>query len=122
MLELFNQSDFIIFTTRQFAGKTGLSMPAASKKLSRLAAKGLLCKMTKGVWANQFHPWFTPEALVPYLLGKEQGCVSFLSVLHSTGALSQIPQKIQLATTGHSRQLMSPVGRFDETRVNQYWL
>jgi len=117
MLDLFNSADFIIFTTRDFASYSSLSMPAASKRLSRLADKKLLTRITKGLWANAGHPWFHPLACVPYLLGKEQGYVSFLTALHLHGLVSQIPKTIQIATTGHARTLDSPVGKFEFLQI-----
>lgn len=117
MLDLFNSADFIIFTTRDFANYSSISMPAASKRLSRLADKKLLTRITKGLWANTSHPWFHPLACVPYLLGKEQGYVSFLTVLHLHGLISQIPKTIQIATTGHARTLNSPVGHYEFLQI-----
>jgi predicted transcriptional regulator of viral defense system len=117
MLDLFNSADFIIFTTRDFANYSSISMPAASKRLSRLTDKKLLTRITKGLWANISHPWFHPLACVPYLLGKEQGYVSFLTVLHLHGLISQIPKTIQIATTGHARALNSPVGRYEFLQI-----
>lgn len=112
MLDLFNSADFVIFTTRDFANYRGISIPAASKRLLRLAEKKLLTRVTKGLWANTSHPYFHPLACVPYLLGKEQGYVSFLTALHLHGLISQIPKTIQIATTGHARTLNSPVGDY----------
>jgi predicted transcriptional regulator of viral defense system len=117
MLDLFNSADFIIFTTRDFANYSSISMPAASKRLSRLSDKKLLTRITKGLWANTSHPWFHPLACVPYLLGKEQGYVSFLTVLHLHGLISQIPKTIQIATTGHARTLNSPVGHYEFLQI-----
>jgi predicted transcriptional regulator of viral defense system len=118
MLDIFfNSTDFIIFTTRDFANYTSLSMSAASKKLTRLKAKKLLTHITRGVWANTGHPYFHPVSCVPYLLGKEQGYVSFLTALHFHGLLSQIPRTIQVATTGHSRTLVSPVAQFEFIQI-----
>jgi len=117
MLDLFNSADFIIFTTRDFANYSSISMPAASKRLSRLADKKLLTRITKGLWANTSHPWFHPLACVPYLLGKEQGYVSFLTALHLHGLISQIPKTIQIATTGHARTLNSPVGHYEFLQI-----
>jgi predicted transcriptional regulator of viral defense system len=117
MLDLFNSADFIIFTTRDFANYSSISMSAASKRLSRLADKKLLTRITKGLWANTSHPWFHPLACVPYLLGKEQGYVSFLTVLHLHGLKSQIPKTIQIATTGHARTLNSPVGYYEFLQI-----
>lgn len=113
MLDLFNRADFIIFTTRDYANHSSFSLSAASKRLSRLADKKLLTRITKGLWANTSHPWFHPLACVPYLLGKEQGYVSFLTALHLHGLISQIPKTIQIATTGHARTLNSPVGDYE---------
>ncbi len=113
MPDLLNSEDFVVFTTREFANQGGLSMSAAAKRLARLADKDRLTKVTKGVWANTAHPYFHPLSCVPYLLGKEQGYVSFLTALHLHGVLSQIPKTIQIATTGRGRLLDSPVGRFE---------
>ncbi len=117
MLDLFNSADFIIFTTRDFANFSSISMPAASKRLLRLADKKLLTRITKGLWANTGHPHFHPLACVPYLLGNEQGYVSFLSALHLHGLISQIPKTLQIATTGHARTLNSPVGQYEFMQI-----
>jgi len=113
MLDIVNNKDFIIFTTRDYANYANLSVSAASKKLTRLKHKKLLTHVTKGVWANTENPYFHPISCVPYLLNKEQGYVSFLTALHFHGLLSQIPKTIQVATTGHSRTLDSSVAHYE---------
>ncbi len=113
MLKLFNTDDFVVFTTREFANRVGISISAAAKRLSRLSGKEFITGVTKGIWANTGHPYFHPLCCVPYLLGKEQGYVSFLTALHLHGMVSQIPQTIQVATTGRARSLNSPVGRYE---------
>lgn len=90
---------------------------AASNRLQRLVQDKFLTRVTRGVWANASHPHFQPLACVPYLLGKEQGYVSFLTVLHLHGVISQIPKAVQIATTGRPRVLESPVGRFEFLRL-----
>ena len=117
MLDVFNNNDFIIFTTRDYANHQKLSMSAASKKLSRLKKNKLLTHVTKGVWANTSHPYFHPASCVPYLLNNESGYISFLTALHFHGLLSQIPKTIQIATTGHSRTLDSPVAYFEFIQI-----
>ena len=117
MLDIFNNADFVIFTTSDYANYSSISMPAASKRLLRLAEKKLLTRITKGLWANTSHPYFHPLACVPYLLGKEQGYVSFLTVLHLHGLISQIPKTLQIATTGHARTLDSPVGHYEFLQI-----
>jgi predicted transcriptional regulator of viral defense system len=113
MLKLLNSDDFVVFTTREFASYVGISMSAAAKRLSRLSKNEFLTRVTKGVWANTGHPYFHPLSCVPYLLGKEQGYVSFLTALHLNGVISQIPKTIQVATTGRARTLNSPVGSYE---------
>ena len=117
MLDLFNNKEFIVFTTRDYANYQKLSMPAASKKLSRLEKNKLLTRVTKGLWANTSHPYFHPASCVPYLLNNESGYVSFLTALHFHGLLSQIPKTIQVATTGHSRTLDSPVAYYEFIQI-----
>ena len=117
MLDIFNRKEFIIFTTRDYANFTNLSISAATKKLTRLKENKLLAHVTKGVWANTSHPWFHPLSCVPYLLNKEQGYVSFLTALHLHGLLSQIPETIQVATTGHGRRLDSTVAHYEFLQV-----
>ena len=113
MPDLLGSEDFVIFTTREFALADGLSLSAAAKRLKRLSDKDRLTRVTRGIWANTGHPYFHPLSCVPYLLGKEQGYVSFLTALHLHGVISQIPKTIQVATTGRGRSLDSPVARFE---------
>lgn len=113
MNKLFSDSEFIFFTTREFAFKTQTSITAASHQLRRLHGRGDIERVTRGLWCNPSHPYFTAMGAVPYLLGQEQGYVSFLTALHRHGVLSQIPKTIQIATTGHSRVLVSPIGSFE---------
>lgn len=117
MLELSSSPEFVVFTTRDYAAASGASISSASRRLDRLSKRDALTRVTKGVWANTAHPHFHPLACVPYLLGKEQGYVSFLTALHLHGILAQIPRTHQVATTGRPRLLDSPVGRFEFLRI-----
>lgn len=113
-LDLLNSPELAIFTTRDFARAADLSVAAASKQLARLRrGSRSLVQLTRGVWANTAHPHFSAPACVPVLLGSEQGYISFLSALHIHGAISQIPASIQIATTGHTRKLRTPVAIFE---------
>jgi len=49
-------------------------------------------------------------ACLRYLVGNEQGYVSFLTAMHLHGLISQIPRAYQGATTGRGRILESPIG------------
>lgn len=110
----FQQSEeFIFFTTREFAFAADISVSAASRQLKMQQSKGLITHVVRGVWASSNHPYYNSLGCVPYLLGAEQGYVSFLTALHRYGMLSQIPHTIQVATTGHSRKLKTPIGTFE---------
>ena len=102
-----------IFTTRWLASMTDARVDVVSRRLGRLARRGAFVKVTRGIWAQPDHPRFTPYAAVGFLLGNEQGCVSFISALRLHGVLAQMPGAIHVATTGHSRVLESPIGRFE---------
>jgi hypothetical protein len=117
MLELNSSPEFVVFTTRDYATASDVAMSSASRRLERLSQREALTRVTRGVWANTAHPHFHPLACVPYLLGKEQGYVSFLTALHLHGVLSQIPRSHQVATTGRPRVLDSPVGKFEFLRI-----
>lgn len=103
----------IAFTTRDFALALGLSLSAASHRLALLHKSNSIIRLTRGVWANTKHPFFSPLSCIPILLGAEQGYLSFLSVLHQQGMLSQIPATMQIATTGRGRKLRTAVGTFE---------
>ena len=106
-----------VFSTRQFAVLCERRIDVASRQLIRLAREGGVTRLTRGVWAQPAHPRFTPTAAVPLLLGNEQGYVSFLSAMHLHGLISQIPGSIEIATTGHTRQLDTPVARYEFLRI-----
>ena len=106
-----------VFSTRQFAVLCERRIDVASRQLIRLAREGGVTRLTRGVWAQPAHPRFTPTVAVPLLLGNEQGYVSFLSAMHLHGLISQIPGSIEIATTGHTRQLDTPVARYEFLRI-----
>lgn len=111
--DLLLAGDSTFFSTREYALANNLLFPSASRTLNRLARKGMIVRVTKGIWANTRHPFFHPLGCVPFLLGREQGYISFLTALHRHGVISQIPPNIQIATTGHSRCLKTPIGTFE---------
>jgi len=102
-----------VFSTREFAFLCQVSMSAASRRLAHLEAQEALTKVSRGVWCQPTHARFSPNQAVRLLLGNERGYVSFLSALHTEGALSQIPAAVQVATTGHGRMLETPIGRYE---------
>ena len=116
-----NEVEFLrdrsIFGTREFAFLCGSSASSASRKLARLEARGVLVRVSRGIWCQPAHRDFTPNQAAGLLLGNERGYVSFLSALHAHGVISQIPASVQIATTGHGRVVSSPVGRYEFFRI-----
>ena len=106
-------NESIVFTTREYALEYNLTLSAASHRLKTLKRAGSIIALTRGIWACPNHPFFSPLCCVAKLLGSEQGYVSFLTALHLHGLLSQIPTTVQIATTGRSRKLITPVGTFE---------
>ena len=106
-----------VFTTRHYAVLCDSRIDVASRQLARLASRGVLVRLTRGVWSQPEHPRFTPFAAVPWLLGNEQGYVSFLSAMHLHGLIAQIPGSVQVATTGHARCLATPVARYEFLQI-----
>ena len=113
MNELNFFSKRVFFTTREFAFAIGVASPTASRKLRRMDASGDISNVTRGIWCQPHHPFFSPFGGVPYLLGNEHGYISFLTALHRHGIISQIPRVIQVATTGHGRNLSSAIGEYE---------
>ena len=111
--DLFADPAVPVFSTSEYARTIGISPTSASHRLRRYAQAGFLTRVTRGLWAKVGHPKFTPLSCVSYLLGKEQGYVSFLTALHRHGLLSQIPMRVHVASTGHGRVLHSEVGTFE---------
>lgn len=112
-LNILNDKRFIVFSTRNFAHHFNMSLSSASHKLLRMEQNQGITHIAKGIWANLHHPYYSPLSAIPYLLRNEQGYISFLTALNIHGIVSQIPQKYQVATTGHSRDLTTPIGHFE---------
>jgi predicted transcriptional regulator of viral defense system len=112
-LDVLSRPEFVVFTTREYAEVADVALASASRQLGRAATEGPLVRLTRGVWANASHPLFDPLACAPSLLGNEQGYVSFLSALRRHDVIDQIPRAVQIATTGHARKLLTPLGGFE---------
>ena len=116
-----NETAFLIrhayFTTRQFAFVCDYPITSASRKLTKLARDEVIQKVTRGIWAQPEHNSFTPFGALNFLLGNERGYISFLSAMHTHGLISQIPGTVQIATTGHTRKLDTPIARYEFFRI-----
>lgn len=107
-----------VFTTKEIAALSGISVTAAGLTLKRMERRGIIGKAKRGIWYNPKQPRFSPFALVPFLAGTHQAYVSFLSALHLHGLISQIPELIYVATTGHTRTTSTPIGVYSFHRIH----
>lgn len=107
-----------IFTTREIALLRRSSLESTIGSLRRLERQGVIKSATRGIWCIPADPQFSPFGLVPFLSGKHQAYISFLSALHLHGLISQIPQIIYAATTGHTRTVRTRVGTFSFHRIH----
>ena len=102
-----------IFSTRDFAINSKISVSSATRILNRMTKKNELKNLTRGFWVydskNEVHPF----SLSPYLIGNANGYISLLSALHIHGVISQIPTRIQIVSTNHQRILKTNFGIFE---------
>ncbi|MDO9579893.1 MAG: hypothetical protein Q7J06_04925 [Bacteroidales bacterium] len=107
-----------VFTTREAAMLSGSSLSNASKMLKTLEKKGLVFKVSRGIWAEAGNERLSPYSTIPFLLTKNRAYVSFISALHLHGIIEQIPQEITLASTIHTKKIHTKVGTFSVHRIS----
>jgi len=107
-----------VFTTREAAILSGSSLSNASKMLKTLERKGLVFKVTRGIWAETGNEKLSPHSIIPLLLPKNRAYISFISALHLYGIIEQIPQEITLASTVHTKKVRTKLGTFSIHRIS----
>lgn len=100
-----------VFTARELSAVSGRSASVVSQGLAFLAKQGLVVKVAHGVWASG-SSMPSPYAVIPYILPKQRGYVSFTSALHLHGIIEQIPQAITLASVAHTREVHTSAGNY----------
>ncbi len=101
-----------VFTTREAAMLSGSLLSNASKMLRTLKDRGLVLKVTRGIWAETGNEKLSPYSIIPILLPKNRAYVSFISALHLHGIIEQIPQEITLASIVHTKKISTKLGKF----------
>jgi hypothetical protein len=97
-------------TTRAAAQLAGVSIPAASMALRRLAAEGLCLSLKKGIWLVG-KASSKPGALVTAAAAPYVAYLSGWSALRLHGRIQQIPQMQFAVTLGRPGELETPGGR-----------
>ena len=107
-----------VFTTREAAMLSGSSLSNASKLMKNLEKRGLVFKVTRGIWAEVENERISPYTIIPFLLPKNRAYVSFVSALHLYGIIEQIPQEIMLASTVHTKKIQTKIGTFSIHQIS----
>ena len=107
-----------VFTTREIASLRHGSLSATSHDLARLAKQGRIQRITRGLWVESNDRRLTRFHLVPYLVGRHQAYVSFLSALNLHGVIEQIPQIVYAATTEHTRLKKTSIATYSLHRID----
>jgi predicted transcriptional regulator of viral defense system len=106
-----------VLTTADAARAAGVSPDVASRDLRRMQERGLLTRITAGIWADTKHPDFSSFAVIPAVIrgraGGGEGYVSLVSALHLHGMLSQIPRTMHTVTRTQRHRLSTPVGAIE---------
>ena len=101
-----------IFRTHDLVALSGKSTSNVVQCLNRLAEKGILIKVCRGVWAKTQAHQLSALNSIFQLFPRQRVYVSFISALHLHGIIEQIPQVISLASTAHTSTMQTKIGSF----------
>ncbi len=118
ILTFVKELDRPVFTTREAAILSGSSLSNASKMLKTLEKKGLVLKVSRGIWAEVGNKKLSPYSVIPLLLPRNRAYVSFISALHLYGIIEQIPQEITLVSIIHTKKIRTKLGVFSIHRIS----
>ena len=100
-----------VFTSAELAAVSSRSGSVVSQGLAVMQRQGLALRLGHGLWSAGAEPP-GQYGVGPHLLPRQRVYVSFTSALHLHGVIEQIPQVITLASTAHSRLLVTRAGSF----------
>ena len=101
-----------LFGTADIITLTGMTPFAASQALRRLAARGLICSMKRGLWANRMTGDVEAFEAVPHLTAPWPSYVSLHSALSRHGLVDEVPQAIYAVSSGRAARYRTPLGQF----------
>jgi len=104
-----------VLTTSDAALHLGLSRPAATRMLGRLASAGLALRLRHGLWSLDLG--IEPMLLVEHLTAPFPAYVSLQSALHLHGMISQVPQVIYVASLAPTKRIATAVGHYSIHRL-----
>ena len=107
-----------IFRTVDFATLLSRNMPSVRVELSRLVARGLLDRASKGLYLN---PYNLPTQEELAMILKSPAYISMESALARQGILSQSPFTMTLVTTNSTGTIDAMKTRFEYHNLQQPW-
>lgn len=107
-----------VFTTYELAALSGKSLSATTQGLNSLEKQGLVFKIYRGIWAEADSERLSPYAAIPFLIPRARAYVSFISALHLSGIIEQIPQVVTLASTVHTKTIHTKIGTFSIHQIS----
>lgn len=101
-----------LFRTSDVVTLTGMTPYAAAQALRRLAARGLLYSMKRGLWVSRMAGDVEAFEAVPHLIAPWPGYVSLHSALSRHGLIDEVPQAVYAVTSGRAARYSTPLGSF----------
>ncbi len=99
-----------VVTTSEVAALMRGRVDSANKMLGRLASKGVVTPVSRGLWALTRD--LDPKVLSRYVAAPSPSYVSLLSALRYHGMLSQIPHSIYVVALGRPQEVETAMGDF----------
>lgn len=104
-----------VITTDDVALRLGLTRPAATRTLGRLAAAGLVLRLRHGLWS--LDPGVDPLLVPEYLTAPFFAYVSLQSALHLHGMISQVPHVVYVASLAPTKKIRTAVADYSIHRI-----
>jgi len=102
------------FTTAEVAEAADVHLANASRDLAKMADRGLVSRVRRGLWVAPNHPEFSPYAVVPSLFRTDdEAYVSVVSALNLHGMIDQIPSMVHVVTRGQRHRLSTPFATYE---------
>jgi predicted transcriptional regulator of viral defense system len=112
ILNFIKKLDQPVFTTAELSAISKKSLSNTTQSLNYLQKQGIILKIHKGIWTEITDKPLSPYGLIPFLFPLRRCYLSFISALHLYGIIEQIPQVITLASTGHTKTIVTELGTF----------
>jgi len=106
-----------VFTTSELSTISGKSSSTVTQALNFLQEQGVVLRIYRGIWAEVTDKPISPYMVIPFLFPKHRTYVSFISALHIYDIIEQIPQVITLASTIHTKTIITKIGTFSIHRI-----